>query len=219
MKIDLTEEQLVGHNNATMRGAAEGFVVGTGLGMAGSAALGRIHAGYRALPPSLKALGIILFAAPTFVIQAERRGIEFDKSQWRDSTAELLDEKERQKEERWQNLTFGGRLTDWAQRHEYSVFLGGWAASLGLAGAIIARDKLQTTSQKVVQARMWAQALAIALILGTAAFKAHQSRHSAPVMDHSWMDVLEQQERARKDEEAHLKQLASPEARRLASGL
>jgi hypothetical protein len=141
MKIDLTEEQLVGHNNATMRGALEGFAAGTGLGMAGSAVLARYSAGYRALPPSLKALGIIFVAAPAFAIQAERRGIEFDKSQWHSSTANLLDEQERQKEERWQKLTMGGRVTDWVQRHEYSVFVGGWAASLGLAGAIIARDK------------------------------------------------------------------------------
>ncbi len=82
IQIDLTEEQLVGHNNATMRGALEGFAAGTGLGMAGSAVLGRYSAGYRALPPSLKALGIIFVAAPAFAIQAERRGIEFDKSQW-----------------------------------------------------------------------------------------------------------------------------------------
>ena len=37
---------------------------------------------YRAMPASLKALGIIVCIAPGFAIQAERRGIEFDRSQW-----------------------------------------------------------------------------------------------------------------------------------------
>lgn len=61
---------------------------------------------------------------------------------------------------------------------------------------------------------MWAQALTIGLILGAAAFKAH--RVTKPVEDHSWRDILEQQERDRVQDEAHLKQVPSAEARRAA---
>ncbi|MBH0005030.1 HIG1 domain-containing protein, partial [Pseudoalteromonas sp. SWYJZ12] len=32
------------------------------------------------------------------------------------------------------------------------------------AGAVISRDKYQTTAQKVVQARMWAQGLTIGIL-------------------------------------------------------
>lgn len=53
----------------------------------------------------------------------------------------ILDEKQLRDEKRWQSLTFKDKVGDWAARHEYSIILGGWAASLGLAGAIISRNK------------------------------------------------------------------------------
>jgi hypothetical protein len=37
---------------------------------------------YRSLPPSLKLLGVVIVVAPCLAIQAERRGLEYDKSQW-----------------------------------------------------------------------------------------------------------------------------------------
>jgi hypothetical protein len=53
----------------------------------------------------------------------------------------ILDEKQLRDEKRWQSLTLKDKVGDWAARHEYSIILGGWAASLGLAGAIISRNK------------------------------------------------------------------------------
>ena len=50
---------------------------------------------------------------------------------------------------RWEGLTTKEKIGDWALRHQYPLILGSWAASLGLAAAIIMKDRHQTTSQKV----------------------------------------------------------------------
>lgn len=81
MKI-VTPEQIKEHDAATLRGAIEG-TVGSGLiAGGGSYYLHRRWAYYRSLPPSLKLLGVILIVAPSLAIQAERRGLEYDRSQW-----------------------------------------------------------------------------------------------------------------------------------------
>jgi len=50
---------------------------------------------------------------------------------------------------RWAALSTKEKVSDWAIRHQYPLILGSWAASMGLAAAIIMKDRHQTTSQKV----------------------------------------------------------------------
>ena len=45
---------------------------------------------------------------------------------------------------RWEELSTRDKLADWADRHQYSLILGGWASSLAFAGAIISRDRYIT---------------------------------------------------------------------------
>lgn len=53
----------------------------------------------------------------------------------------LLSDKQAQDELRWEQLSAQDKFADWADRHQYTIILGGWASSLALAGAIISRDK------------------------------------------------------------------------------
>lgn len=41
------------------------------------------------------------------------------------------------------------KVGDWALKHQYSLILGSWATSMGVAASIIMKDRNQTTSQKV----------------------------------------------------------------------
>jgi len=70
------------HAAASRRGALEGTLVGGSIGGAISYWAHRNLASYRRLPPSLKVFGIIILTAPALSIQAERRGLEYDQSQW-----------------------------------------------------------------------------------------------------------------------------------------
>ncbi|KAJ7068808.1 hypothetical protein C8F01DRAFT_1119393 [Mycena amicta] len=203
MKL-VTEEQLKAHAAASRRGAIEGTILGGGVATLASMYSQRRWAYYRALPPSLKILGVLIVTAPALSIQAERRGLEYDKSQWEGDSARLIEHHEQAALTRWEQLGTTDKIADWARRHEYSIIVGGWALSLALAGAIISRDKYQTTAQKIVQARMWAQGLTIGIILTAAGLKTNLNKGesaSRPVADHSWMEVLEQQEKDRQEEE------------------
>ena len=62
---------------------------------------------------------------------------------------ELLDEEEHAEKKRWESLTTREKIGDWALKHQYPIIVGSWAASLGMAAAIIMKDKHQTPSQKV----------------------------------------------------------------------
>lgn len=78
MKI-LTEEQVTGHNDAIFRGAAEGLLGTAAFAIPASFLLNRRWTYYRSLPLSLKVLGAVMVIAPLTSIQAERRGLEFDR--------------------------------------------------------------------------------------------------------------------------------------------
>ena len=86
-------------------------------------------------------LGIILVVGPAFAIQAERRGVEFDKSTWTGAGKALLDREEEVTERRWEALSSAGKLKDWAMRNQYKVILGSWAASMAIAGTIVMRNR------------------------------------------------------------------------------
>ncbi|TFK43847.1 hypothetical protein BDQ12DRAFT_709523 [Crucibulum laeve] len=212
----LTEQQLREHAAASRRGALEGVAASGTLGLAASYYAHRNIPAYRRLPISLKALGLIILVAPVLSIQAERRGLEYDRSQWVGEGVRILDEREHQLEKRWQEMSLKAKIGDWMERHEYSIILGGWAGSLGVAGAIISRQKYQTYPQKIVQARMWAQGLTIGILIVAGALK-HANRVAATQVesqDHSWRDLLEQQERDRQAEKEEAARDQSPAGRR-----
>ena len=155
----MTQKQIEEHTAASRRGAIEGTILGGSIAFASSYWGQRRLPAYRNLPLSLKALGVIIVTAPLLSIQAERRGLEYDRSQWyvkifatttnsqvvvsnREGAArELMDEKEFEEETRWQKLSLWDKIGDWSYRHQYSLIMGSWATSLAVAGTIISRNE------------------------------------------------------------------------------
>jgi len=69
----------------------------------------------------------------------------------------------------------------------------------------------QTYPQKIVQARMWAQGLTISLIIIAGALTQTRKRVENQKGDHSWRDILEQQERERRQQAARaVKEATAP---------
>lgn len=115
---------------------------------------------YRQLPPSLKALGVIIIVVPSFVISAERAGQRFEREQWCVVTLGLylccssydlplsrtglgkveLDTIQAREEARWNRMTLGQKVRDVAVRHEYGMIGGAWAASMLIAWGAIMRN-------------------------------------------------------------------------------
>jgi len=195
MKL-LTPEQAEAHAAATRRGALEGGLAASAAAAVGFSYLYRHSPYYRQLPLGLKGLGTLLVVIPAISIQAERRGLAYERSQWEGTGFDVIKEELTEEEQKWAQMSSTEKLGNWFDRHKYSVVVGSWAASIAVAGAIISRDKYQSTSQKVVQARMWAQGLTIGVILAAGAIS--HARHGDDPKhppDHSWKNVVEQQEK------------------------
>ncbi|KAI0698526.1 hypothetical protein C8T65DRAFT_660480 [Cerioporus squamosus] len=209
-----TEEELAGHQRATVRGALEGVAAGLAISLPASWYMHRRWPAFRALPIQLKALGVILVVGPAFAIQAERRGVEFDESTWTGAGKAVLDREEKATESRWEALSSREKFRDWAMRNQYKIILGSWAAGMAVAGTVVMRNRYQSTPQKVVQARMWAQGLTIGVLIAAGVLtqsqrsQAHQNRS----VDHSWQNILDEQEREEKEIQSRLGNLSSSRA-------
>lgn len=202
----VTEEELAGHTRATYRGAAEGVLAGLAISLPATWYAHRHWPAFRALPPQLKALGVILVVGPTFAIQAERRGVEYDESTWTGAGKAVLDREQVATESRWDALSSKEKFRDWAMRNQYKIILGSWAASMAIAGTIVMRNKYQSTPQKVVQARMWAQGLTIGVLITAGILTQSQRAQSAQnrSVDHSWQNILEEQQKEEREMQARL---------------
>jgi sugar phosphate permease len=97
-----------------------------------------------------------------------------------------LEEESEHERGKWVSMGLHERIVEWAARHEYGFILGTWAVSMGVAGAIIARDRYQTVPQKVVQARMWAQGLTIGVLIAAGALT-HTKRAEAARLVRSFL--------------------------------
>ncbi|KAI0772091.1 hypothetical protein BD413DRAFT_52913 [Trametes elegans] len=204
MKLASKEEQDA-QQRATIIGGAKGFAGGLAFALPASYLLQRRWPYYRALPPSLKAFGVILIAVPSFVISAEHAGQRWEAEHWTGVGKAELDAIRARQKARWETMTTGQKIRDFAKRHEYGIILTSWAAALTGSFTYIMRDPYQSVPQKLVQARMWAQGLTIGIIIAAGVLthsqrtknyeeeEDHRFRHIAP--DHSWKDILEQEEK------------------------
>ncbi|KIJ69844.1 hypothetical protein HYDPIDRAFT_120963 [Hydnomerulius pinastri MD-312] len=195
MKFGLSSEELQGHNAATTYGAIEGALIGTGITLPTFYLLNKRWSYYRALPLPLKVLGGVIVVAPLVSIRAEKKGLEFERRHWTGVGKTELDRRQHEERERWDALSAKDKVADWASRHQLSVIMGSWAATMGIAGNIILRDPLLTMPQKVVQVRLWAQGLTIGVLIAAGALT-HAQRAQALEMrkhnvDHSWQHLLE----------------------------
>ena len=63
------------------------------------------------------------------------------------------------------------KIKDWGKENRYPIVGASWVASMGIALALVGRNPYLSTSQKLVQARVYAQGLTLAVLVATAAFE------------------------------------------------
>ena len=59
----------------------------------------------------------------------------------------------------------------WGKENRYSIVAGSWVASMAVSLGIVGRNQFLSTAQKLVQARVYAQTLTIAVLIASAAFE------------------------------------------------
>jgi hypothetical protein len=111
----------------------------------------------------------------TAIIAADRASRSFENErdperiQRPDAQAQLRAEIEAQK-------SGMQRARDWADENRYSIVFASWVASMGVSFALVHRNPYLTGAQKLVQARVYAQGLTLAVLLTSLAMETNDAR-------------------------------------------
>jgi hypothetical protein len=175
MKL-LTKEEEDAHYNACLESGFYGGAFGIGLASIGVYAASQRWPAFNRLTLPLKAFIVTSTGSTVAIIRAEDASHAFGKTrtadrQYVDTTAKVL---QRAKESRSKTE----KAFDWAKENRYPIVTASWVASMGIALALVRRNPFLSKAQKLVQARVYAQGLTLAVLIATAAFETHD-RHFA----------------------------------------
>jgi len=172
MKI-LTEEEQNAHYRATVQGGLLGGAVGVGFGAAAIAAASRRYPTFRGLTLPFRAFLVASTGTFGAIIQADRSSNAFEKS--RHPEKQYYDEQEELRRQLESQKSTVQRAKDWANENRYGIVFASWVASMGIALGIVRRNPYLTSSQKLVQARVYAQGLTVAVLLASFALEANDA--------------------------------------------
>lgn len=132
------------------------------------------------------------------MIRADKAGIQFDQDHYTDAGAAIQRRAQTREERQWAELSTGDKALTWAKENKFSVVAATWAASMGGIFAYIHTQPM-TFAQKLVQARVWAQGITLASLVGMAAITQIPSagdkiiRQNKEANAHSWREFVPQE--------------------------
>lgn len=147
-----------------------------------------------------------MIAMPTIAISAfyaDQGSVEFDREM---HSSDYNQKKMMEQYKEWQSMPMSDKIIHSLNKNKYSIIIGTWAASLYGSWVLVNRDKIMTTAQKAVQARMYAQAISVVLLLGTIllAMKEEEIAKTKPAPIPEWQRILDER---KQDEEERQKSL------------
>lgn len=166
----MTPEIEEAHSVAVRDAGLKYGAVGLALGLAGVSLAHRRYPTFRGMTLPFKAFLVSSSATAFGIIAADHASINFEHSQ-NEKIASFSEATARARAEALANETTYDSMMRWGKENRYKMVAGTWVAGMGTAWHFINKDKLMTTSQKVVQARVYAQALALAALVATAVFE------------------------------------------------
>ncbi|KAN0061308.1 Replication factor C, subunit RFC4 [Thecaphora frezii] len=181
--------------NAAVTAAATGFATGVVLAAPLAFVANRTWPAFRRLTPAIKTSLVFSSGVALGVIRADKAGIAFDQEHYSDKGAAIQRRYQTEEEREWDQLSFRDKALTWTKENKFGVVAGSWVTSLGLTFAYIQTQPL-SFAQKLVQARVWAQGLTLASLVGMAAITQIPSegdkliRHHKEAANHSWRDFI-----------------------------
>ncbi|CAD6589082.1 MAG: hypothetical protein ASARMPREDX12_003584 [Alectoria sarmentosa] len=168
MKI-LTKEEEQAHYNETLKGGAVGGTVGLALGVGGVYAAATRYPAFRQLTLPLRAF--LVTSSTTFgaIVTADRFSRSFESS--RHPEEGYQDEAARMKAEQEAKKSSFERFMDLGKEYRYPIVGTSWVLGMGIALGVVGRSPYLSTQQKLVQARVYAQTITIAVLCATAVFE------------------------------------------------
>ncbi|KAF5092678.1 hypothetical protein D0Z00_004462 [Geotrichum galactomycetum] len=197
MKI-ATDSEVKDYTQAIVIGGLKGAAIGLGVSLGAVYwARGR-NTIFRTMTPTFKTFFFMSPILACGVTATEWASLKFDMEQYDFGEAEKARKAEREKID---SLPFLERAKVYGIENKYKIIVGAWAASLGGSFWWINRDKFLTKSQKIVQARMYAQALTVVILLGSMllSVNSYQGAKKAEDEKYSWQAIVAEEEKREKE--------------------
>jgi len=173
MKV-LTKEEEQAHYNATVQGGTIGGLIGTGIGAVGVMAATRRYASFRALTVPFRAFLVASTGSFVAVIAADRASAAYDIEHTPEKKRAI--ERERERHALLEsNKTIVQRSKEWATENRYPLLFGFWIASMAGSWHLVNRNIYLSGSQKLVQARMYAQGATLTALMTSFAFEGNDA--------------------------------------------
>jgi len=168
MKI-ISKEEEQAHYNATVMGGLKGGTAGLLVGGALVWAANKRFHGFQSLTVPMKTFFVTSSGTFAAIIQADRSSRKYE---WdRDPQRKYKDLASRDLEAAEETKTEWEQWKDWGREQRYSIVGASWLASMALALGLVGRNPYLSKAQKLVQARVYAQGLTVAVLIATAAFE------------------------------------------------
>lgn len=90
---------------------------------------------------------------------------------------------ERLRAEETRGMSFADRTVAFARREKYKIIGATWIASIVGSFMVVNRNPFLSSSQKIVQARVYAQGLTLAVLCASAAFEISDQRRGRGILD------------------------------------
>jgi hypothetical protein len=103
------------------------------------------------------------------IIAADRASRKYENA--RDPQRQYRDRATLDQESARAAETYFQRFKDWGRENRYPIVTASWVASMGIALGLVGRNPYLSRAQKLVQARVYAQGLTLAVLVATAAFE------------------------------------------------
>jgi hypothetical protein len=168
MKV-LTKEEEQAHYQATIRGGLKGGLIGLAAAFGGVAIAHKRSHAFRSLTLPLKAFLVTSGGTFAAIITADRASRSFEKT--RHGESDYKDKTSQAMEEARKNESLMQKVKDWGRENRYTIVTASWVASMGIALGLVGRNPYLSKQQKLVQARVYAQGLTLAVLVATAAFE------------------------------------------------
>lgn len=172
MKVVSKEEEQA-HYNVVVKGGLYGGTAGLALGMGGVLLASRRYPAFRQLTLPFRAFLITSTATFGAIVNAERFSTNFQRAN--DPSYGYKDASQRAIQVARENESAYQRFMEWGKQNRYSIVFASWLASMAVALAIVGRAPM-STSQKLVQARVYAQGLTLAVLVVSAAFEMNDAK-------------------------------------------
>jgi hypothetical protein len=173
MKVMSKEEEAI-HYKEVLKGGSIGGAIGLGVGLLGVIGASKRYPAFRGLTLPFRTFLVSSSATFGAIVNADRWSIRFQKSQ--DPMYGYRDLAQREIEIARANDTNYNKFMRWGRDNRYSIVFVSWIAGMGAALTVVGRNKYLSTAQKLVQARVYAQGLTLAVLVLTAVFEMNDAK-------------------------------------------